>query len=277
MPIEAALSEVAQPSAQVALFVFAHQDDEFGVFPWIEREVRRGAAVVCVYLTDGGLGGQDVSVRNQESLRVLADLGVSSSSVLFAGGAGGIPDGALLTHLNAAWSCLLRALEGRQLGRMYLPAWEGGHQDHDAAHLLGVRLAQLHGVLSEARQYSLYNGGGLAGPLFRVLSPLAENGQTEDLHLCLRERLRYLTWMLRYPSQWKSWLGLFGPVALKLLCDGRYRLQPVLAERINRRPHSGRLLYERRTSLSFDEFSRQTMDFRSRFAEANEDELRAGS
>ena len=35
-------------------------------------------------------------------------------------------------------------------------AWEGGHQDHDAVHIVGVRSAQRCGVLASSRQFPLY-------------------------------------------------------------------------------------------------------------------------
>ena len=56
---------------------------------------------------------------------------------------------------------------------VYLPAWEGGHQDHDAGHLLGLSLAA-PGL--RLRQFPLYQGAGLPGPFFRVMAPLPGNG-----------------------------------------------------------------------------------------------------
>ncbi len=59
-----------------ALFLFAHQDDEFGVFQKIIDEVGKGRAVYCVYFTDGRFGKVSAQCRNQESLAVLLRLGV---------------------------------------------------------------------------------------------------------------------------------------------------------------------------------------------------------
>ncbi|HAK90971.1 MAG TPA: PIG-L family deacetylase, partial [Massilia timonae] len=41
------------PIEPVALFLFAHQDDEFGVFERIATLRRQGVRVACAYLTDG--------------------------------------------------------------------------------------------------------------------------------------------------------------------------------------------------------------------------------
>ena len=39
--------------ANSALFLFAHQDDEFGVMHQIEKEIKSGSTVYCVYATTG--------------------------------------------------------------------------------------------------------------------------------------------------------------------------------------------------------------------------------
>jgi LmbE family N-acetylglucosaminyl deacetylase len=54
MPTEA---QQGQKQAQAALFLFAHQDDEFGVYQRILECRRRGLRVVCAYLTDGQTAG----------------------------------------------------------------------------------------------------------------------------------------------------------------------------------------------------------------------------
>lgn len=262
MPIEPRRSErTAEPARPSVLFVFAHQDDEFGVYGYIAREVRAGARVQCVYLTDGGWGNQDIGVRNAESLAVLTDLGVAREAVEFVGLEAAIGDGELHRNLDRAWRALGARLSSDDYDRVYMPAWEGGHQDHDAAHLLGLRIACSHRCMSGARQFPLYNGVGLVGPLFRVFHPLEANGPVECLPLSVWDRVRYSAWLLRYRSQWKSMLGLFVPTALRLLTCGKYLTQPVSLARARERPHSGRLLYERRVGLSYGEFLSATVAF----------------
>ena len=38
----------------LSVFLFAHQDDEFGVFFQLERERLAGRRVCCIFVTDGG-------------------------------------------------------------------------------------------------------------------------------------------------------------------------------------------------------------------------------
>ena len=131
------------------LFLFAHQDDEFGVFHTLSHIKRTGGPVRIAYLTTGNPDGMPNPRRNGESLKVLASLGVSPDEVEFVGESARIPDGRLVEHLDSA-SAALRALAMRY-GRpksLYTHAYEGGHQDHDAAYLVGVSLAESWGILN---------------------------------------------------------------------------------------------------------------------------------
>jgi hypothetical protein len=76
-----------------ALFLFAHQDDEFGVFQKIVDELADGRNVYCAYLTDGVPIGRSPEKRNLESISVLMNLGVPRENILFIGEKFSIPDG----------------------------------------------------------------------------------------------------------------------------------------------------------------------------------------
>lgn len=237
-----------------ACFLFPHPDDEFAVTVLIRDRCRSGVRVSCVYLTDGAFAGQSPVPRRRETLAALAGLGVNADDVLFLGEAEGISDGSLPMHLERALQALC-CLEQLQSGdvELFCPAWEGGHQDHDAAHLIGLALdARLR--FARARQYSIYHGASLPGPLFRVLSPLAENGASEDRSCSARERVQQVLFCLNYPSQWKTFLGLLPCVAWRMLCDGRMRTQALDATRALQSPHRGRPLYERRGFMSERDF-----------------------
>jgi LmbE family N-acetylglucosaminyl deacetylase len=232
-------------AAPVALLVFAHQDDEFGLFAVIEACRRRGQRVVCAYLTHGA--GGSAARRNAESLRVLTRLGVDVADVLFAGDQLGIADATLPRHMAAAGAWLARWLGAfDNVDLICAPAWEGGHHDHDALHFLTARTAHALGLGAALRQYALYNAWRCPPPLFRVLSPLALNGPVERHALSWGARLRYLRLCLQYPSQLTTWIGLFPFVLLHYALRGEQTLQPVALERLAQRPHAGPLYYERR-------------------------------
>lgn len=234
-----------------SIFLMAHQDDEFGVFHQIEHELKAGRWVRCVYVTDGAATA-DSDRRDLESRAVLQTLGVATTDILFVGRQLSIGDGQLHQHVGvfADW------LDGffndhSTLQSCFVPAWEGGHPDHDLLHAIAVELLTTRATSVTVRQYSLYNARNCKGPFFRVLSPLPENGPVEQQPIAWRDRLRYIRLCLSYPSQWKTWLGLFPFVGGHYLCHGVQRLQDVNRQRLDQPPHQQPLYYERRGFLDW--------------------------
>jgi LmbE family N-acetylglucosaminyl deacetylase len=248
--------------AATALFLFAHQDDEFGVYQRILDARRRGLRVACAYLTDGAAGGVTANRRNAESRAVLARLGVDEGDIVFAGEQLGIGDGQLPLHLDAAARWIAHWLDtwldgSETIDALHVTAWEGGHHDHDALHALAVLLAERRGLLGRTWQYSLYQADGLPGPLFRVLAPLPQNGAPQAWTIPWRDRRIFLRHCLSYPSQRVTWTGLFPFVLLHYLVRGVQTLQPVAPARLRERPHAGPLYYEKRKFFSWERMREQ--------------------
>ncbi|WP_090438518.1 PIG-L deacetylase family protein [Duganella sp. CF458] len=235
----------------LALFLFPHQDDEFGVFYQIEQERRAGRRVFCIFVTDGSTTADPLR-RNAESHAVLQRLGVAPDAILFVGQELGIADGLLHTRVEdlAEWLNAFIASHP-EIVSCYVPAWEGGHPDHDLLHAITLHVPAMRGRLDIIRQFSLYQGEGYRGPMFRVLSPLPGNGPVERQAVGWVDRLRYLRLCLAYPSQWRSWVGLFPFVCLHYLFDGAQQLQRVDGQRLAAQPHAGPLYYERRAFLDW--------------------------
>lgn len=251
------MSDKAKPPV---LALFAHPDDEFAVFPWLQAAARDGRKTYCVWLTDGGAGGQDILRRNRESIRVLDRLGLDVTDMHFVGAEWNVPDGGLYLRLDDVVPRLVERFGHFALmAELLIPAWEGGHHDHDAAHLAGLALAAPG---REIRQYSLYQGNKLSGPWFRVLSPLPENGPQDVISTTLWERLGHAVRCLRYSSQWRSFLGLLPFYLLRMLRTDAFVLQPVDPARTVVRPHDGLLLYERRGGPTWQEFAAHTRKYR---------------
>ena len=246
-------TETGHDDGGAALFLFAHQDDEFGVLQHIAAYRRRGVRVACAYLTDGQTARVTAARRDAESRAVLGRLGVDQADIAFAGAALGIGDARLPLHLAAAEAWIGAWIERHgAIAALHVTAWEGGHHDHDALHALAVRQAEVRGLLGRTWQYSLYQAAGLPGPLFRVLAPLAANGPATELPVPWRDRLRNLRCCLSYPSQMSTWIGLFPPVLWHTLTRGVEALQPVSPARTRERPHTGALYYEKRRFFTWD-------------------------
>jgi LmbE family N-acetylglucosaminyl deacetylase len=241
-------------------FLFAHQDDEIGVFHELQQCVRRGEHVVCIYLTDGSLSGRTAR-RNLESRTVLRALGVPSADVFFAGAEAGITDGRLVEHLEQALH-IARACVPPGCERIIMHAWEGGHQDHDAVHLIGLALAADLGILSDSRQFPLYRPPS-RGVWLRFADPLAANGPVDRHRIPILDRLRFLLMLRHYPSQWRVMARLAPPLAWDYLTGGCQKLQPIGLRPIARMqpPTGGATLYEIWRMYSFVLFSAHAQPF----------------
>lgn len=234
------------------VFLFPHQDDEFGCFLFLANELEQKKKVHCVFLTSGkGSQGQQ---RNDESLHVLIKLGVAKESIHFIGSEKVIPDGQLCSYMERVFNSLCQILENVNPSNLYVPAYEGGHQDHDSAHILGIALKRKFPQLA-VWQFPLYHGRLTTGKWFKVLSPIPENGVSEAYILKLSQKFSFLALCLQYPSQWKSWVGLWPNVLLKFLLNGKVHRQRT--DNVNRprsRAHSNSLLYERYNRMTHAEW-----------------------
>lgn len=247
-----------------AIFFFAHQDDEFGVFHQLCQERQAGRRICCVYLTDGASNGVTAQTRNAESVAVLLKLGVAERDIVFAGHELSIGDGTLADNMDTARGWLVTWMEAwidagtaefSDVAAVYVPAWEGGHPDHDAAHAVVAGVMASMNLLHKTMQFSLYNGYQCPAPFFRVLSPLLANGKVVESRIPFVDRLRFLALCLAYPSQAKTWIGLFPFVLWNYLVTGTQYLQPISLEQLQSRPHAGTLYYEARKFYDWPRFA----------------------
>lgn len=243
-----------------AVFLFAHQDDECFALRLIAKEVEAEREVWCIYFTDGGV---KCSQRNVESLRVLVGMGVSDARIVFAGERLGIRDGKLLSSLSVCESGLREILSTLpSVGAVYVPAWEGGHPDHDGLHFVAATVIEKAGMFDRLFQFSLYNAYGLRKPFFRVMSPLEENGDVLKVAIPFSQRWRHAGNCFRYPTQWISWFDLF-PLAAFSYLAGRQYFQAARTGRLGSRPHEGPLYYETRGLADWDTVEKALKRFAS--------------
>jgi hypothetical protein len=238
-------------STREHIFLFAHQDDEFGVFPLLELLARRKERIRCIYLTDGASKFSNPSVRNRESLHVLGRYGIPDVAVTFLGEALGIGDGQLHGHLERAGKALATLLADKRTKRVYVPAYEGGHHDHDCTHALGIWLKH-NGLCDRVIQFPLYHGKNLPGPWFKVTSPIEDNGRPRLFKYSLASGIKYCLSCLAYRSQWRTWVGLWPFFAFACLVQRRQILQRAGERVFFGRPHAGSLFYERRFGVAYE-------------------------
>lgn len=243
------------------LILLAHQDDEIALAPLLASLKAAQAPVRIVFLTDGGWRVAPQR-RNGESLKALLSMGVVRSEVSFLGSELGIPDGSLFRHLPEIARNLERELQGLSIGDIYTLAFEGGHADHDAVCALAWAVKASLGSTGNIWQVPFYRGatgGGLAH--FSLFAPLPENGPVTELPLTRELSLLRTKLMRFYPSQWRTWRGIGMALTWHGLFAPVMRVQRLALERLWTRPAEGKLLYERRTAVSFAEFSMHVAAF----------------
>jgi LmbE family N-acetylglucosaminyl deacetylase len=233
------------------VYILAHFDDEYCALPLIWQAAREGLDQRFVYLADyrdARLGAR----RLEETRTFLARQGVAASSVLPLGLGTGAFDQSVHLAVERLFPALARAVaEAAPVTRLVTPAWEGGHMDHDACAFMTVRLAARIGC-AELRQFSLYNGPGLPGPLLRGGAPLPENGPVERIGLSPAEWARWMAGVRAFPSQTYAWSGIWPAMFAGLMRRG-FGWQRLAPERVEARPHAGSLFYERMFKTSYDE------------------------
>ncbi|MEK6536499.1 MAG: PIG-L family deacetylase, partial [Actinomycetota bacterium] len=111
-----------------ALFLFAHHDDEFFIAVTMRRLVAARLPVTVAWLTRGGLHGDR---REAESRRAMELIGLDPREQIFFR----LPDGQVLDFMDEIVERLARLFGKIRPASIFVPAFEGGHPDHDAAQL----------------------------------------------------------------------------------------------------------------------------------------------
>ncbi len=119
------------------LYLFAHQDDEILILAKLLADVRGGAAVRAVWITDGGKGG-DPAKREAESREVMRRAGLPNDRLHFLH----FPDTKSVQHLKAIDEQCAAIAAIDPPAEIVSPAFEGGNMDHDVAALIAARLTE---------------------------------------------------------------------------------------------------------------------------------------
>lgn len=234
-------------SDDYTLFILAHPDDEIVFAPLIDRLVREAKPVRLAFMTDGRSGGLP-AVREAETVRALASLGVDQTDLLF----GDIADGQLHCNLRRALEAVERWCGSlRSIARIYTLAWEGGHPDHDGAHLVAAAFAASRGLGDRVRQVAFYRASDKwPAPMFTVRSPLPANGPVDSITLSSGERWLPVRLIRFYRSQWRSFVGLAPFMLWHAITRRSFEMQPLNPRRLTERPTVRPLLYELRNGMS---------------------------
>jgi len=210
------------------LFVMAHSDDEFGIMGRMLQLRDLDAEIWCVW-TACGQG------RAREARNAMREIGVSEDRLRFLS-LGGLGDVASLRRNIAA---LREMLSARPFDEVYVPAYEGGHYQHDLTHFAALQAVREVSPGAPVFEYPLYNlAGGRVNP-FRLI-PLP--GPVCGLDLS-RQQVNLIRGSTRhYPSQRRLMTGFKYLMPSARQCRPRWR--PVPAWDYSKPPHRGLLWHD---------------------------------
>lgn len=234
------------------VYILAHFDDEYAALPLIREAQARGQAQHFLYLADYR-SAQIAQRRLAETRAFLRRFGLPAEAARHVGQGSGAQDGQLHRHAGELLPRLQAALE--EIGpveRFVIAAWEGGHQDHDVVAAMTWRVAQGAPI----DQFALYNRRGLGALPFQAGAPIPENGPVRKVRLGLGDWLAWAGAVIDYPSQAKTWMGLWPSMFANYARRGGFGVQTFDPKRLDERPHEGDLLYERRFGVAYADVAR---------------------
>ncbi|MHB1544853.1 MAG: PIG-L deacetylase family protein [Gammaproteobacteria bacterium] len=242
------------------LLLLAHNDDEYFSSLHIINEVKSGNRVLVAYLTHGSIYGVDSETRVAESTRVLIRLGIHPADIFLLGYENDIFDGRLSERIVDGYEILCsRISEELRIDRMYVMAWEGGHPDHDACHMIGVAYARTRNLRQQLYEFPAYHAVRSRLKSSGVMKFINSNLDTLSTAPNRVNGFRALCLASSYKSQLSTFLALLPGSATQLLLRGYQECRRVPEDRdYTQPPHNGTLLYERRFRFSFGSFTKNT-------------------
>jgi hypothetical protein len=244
-------------------YLLAHQDDEFGIFIKLEEDIKNNNTFIF-YLTSGE-GNKIKSItnskRDNESLKVLQKLGVKKKNIFFIGSKYGIEHNKLYLNINYIYKKILAITHSvGSPNSIVTHSWEGGHEDHDASNLIGRKIAKRFKITKKSYQFSLYNGYNTSILYFKVFNPIVKYG-AKKFFINFKKRIFYIKLLFIYKSQFKTWIGLYPFIIFHYLFKGYNFIEKLNCDNLIKKPHSNKLLYERRKFCTFEKFKSKTKFF----------------
>jgi len=239
----------------------AHNDDEYFIASRILFEVRQQNTVYCVFTTDSTVSGRGTEVRRRESIRALTLLGVRRENIYFIGQTCGISDGSSYRAIQIVYNKALETFRSLNIARLYVMAWEGGHVDHDTAHLVGAALSRTLGLEGQAFEFSAYNNFRMPWKLYRAFRFVRRNTEQYRRALCRVEAFRCFLLFRCYPSQWRSILGLLPDAFYRLVICREEWIRAIDGIDYQNKPYNGELFFEKRFKVTYSKFSQCTKKF----------------
>ena len=200
--------------------------------------------------------------RDLESIEVLSRFGIEQKNIFFLGRKLSINNNKLYKSMDKAYNELfqiIKNIKGKKI--IFTHALEGGHEDHDACFYLAKLIFFKNKSIYNAYQFPAYNGKKMPYIFFKVFSRITENGKIFKKKFKFQDRLKFIYLLFFYKSQKKIWFGLYPFVIFKFLFSKTDLIQEINKKIKIRRPHDGKLLYEKRGFCDYKLFEKKVFYF----------------
>jgi LmbE family N-acetylglucosaminyl deacetylase len=205
-----------------AILILAHTDDEIMALHLLHILSK---PIIFVYLTDGKPQGAEYSpaLRVEENAEALKALNLKYEAVQF-GCKNSIRDGCLaLDFKRQNFKDLVEIINSYNPKLIVTTAFEGGHQDHDAAFLISHKLSRQLNL--PIWVFPTYRSMSPKFKLYRVMQPINDL-VSKKIELSPRSRFQIIKiaiyMIVTYKSQARTWLGLTIPMLRRYTFTSQY-------------------------------------------------------
>ena len=253
------------------LFIFSHQDDEMGLFNVIEKATQSNHNVFVIYLTTGLKTKKEnnkskLQKRDLESLNVLLKLGLKRNNIIFLGKKLNIPVYDLYKNLDITYNNLEKLLKNHN-GKttIYTHAWEGGNEDHDSCYVIVTKFLLQNSQKINSFQFSQYHAFKTNLIPFKVQSLISSKSKVIKYKLKFFSKIKYIGYLFNYKSQIYLWLPLFLIIILRIVSNNYGNLKKIYGNQNIKRPHNGKLLYEKLRKKKYEDLRSYFLYFLRKF------------
>ena len=242
------------------IFLLPHQDDELGIYAYIEQ-IKNKKKAIFIYLTTGKFNTSVNITRNFESQKVLENFGIPKKNIIFLGHITKTEDQRLCKKLEINLKKIKQLLHCKKINlisRIFTTAWEGGHPDHDAAFLLGLALSRFY--KTNFFCFPLYSR--INSSFFSLFSSNKAFYNEIKYKIRFTQIINFALNIFNYKSQFKTFLILFPIIIYKFLKNKNQKIFFLKKNFLLLKPHQGQLFYEKRFNISFKKFMYLTLQFR---------------
>ena len=218
------------------LLIFAHPDDEIvGLFTFINRKKKRGISFVTFFLTNGVMPREKMwffkrnsyssilSQRILEMKKSMTAIGIKNYTYQ------NIPSRTLKDNIEPSIYRINKLINKHKIDTLFAPAYEGGHQDHDAANFISSKFVNKLSVY-EYSEYNFFSNKVNSNHFINL------SGKENNIYLDEHEKKEKIEALKIYESE---------KMNLNYLSFDKECYRSLLKYDYSKPPHSGILFYRR--------------------------------